>query len=121
MHTILNDIVGARKKAFDSGTAGSYGDDLLGQMLLAAASPTEKANGFNLKAVLDNAQLFFFAGQDTVANAIAYALLMLARHPDWQARARKEVHDVCGSRGTFHAGKLNNLKTVSNETCMVVT
>lgn len=73
---LLNDIIGTRKREFDNGTKNSYGDDLLGHMfwLLKGAADQD----FNLETVFGNAELFDFASQDTVANALAFSLLMLA-------------------------------------------
>lgn len=112
-HTLLEDVIAKRKKAVANGTETSYGTDLLGHMLRAAEGKGATAD-FNLKSVFHNAEAFYFAGQDTIANAMTFSLLMLARHPEWQDRARKEVNEVCGSRNDgIDAGKLNRLKTVS--------
>ena len=111
---LLKDIIGNRKKAVANGTEKSYGNDLLGHMLRAAEG-AGAAGDFTLNSVFNNAEAFYFAGQDTVANAMAFTMLMLARHPEWQDRARKEVTEVCGSRnGALDASKLTQLKTVSS-------
>lgn len=110
---LLDDIVGARRKATVGGSEVSYGNDLLGHMLHAAEGKGASAE-FNLNSVFRNAEALYFAGQDTVANAFGFALLMLARHPEWQQRARHEVNEICGSPATsIDAAKLNRLKIVS--------
>ncbi|KAG0564880.1 hypothetical protein KC19_8G147200 [Ceratodon purpureus] len=118
-HDLLANVIEKRKKAIANGTEVSYGNDLLGHMLRALEGKGASVD-FNLKSVFNNAEAFYFAGQDTVASAMNFALLMLARHPEWQDRARKEVNEVCGSRNdAIDAAKLNRLKTVGmiiNET-----
>jgi cytochrome P450 len=56
----------------------SYGDDLLGRMLAAAADgDDDTALEFNFASVFNNAKLFLFAGQDTVAHTINFALMKM--------------------------------------------
>ncbi|XP_065280051.1 uncharacterized protein [Dermacentor albipictus] len=43
--------------------------------------------------------LFFIAGQETTARAIAYTLYLLAIHPDVQTQLRKEVDDCFATHG----------------------
>ncbi|KAK8763654.1 hypothetical protein V5799_033740 [Amblyomma americanum] len=43
--------------------------------------------------------LFFIAGQETTARAIAYTLYLLAIHPDIQEKLRKEVDECFASHG----------------------
>lgn len=116
MRNLLTEIIGARKKAFDDGTEGGYGDDLLGQMLMTASARHGAAKGapFNFESVLDNTQMFYMAGQDTVAVVVAFSMLMLARHPEWQDRAHKEVNEVWASGKAIDASVLNRLKIVSS-------
>ncbi|KAM1362904.1 hypothetical protein EV1_027593 [Malus domestica] len=47
--------------------------------------------------IVDNCKTLFFAGHDTTALATSWALMLLAAHPDWQARARAraEVAEIC--------------------------
>jgi cytochrome P450 len=86
---LLRGLISDRRKM------DSFGNDLLGRMLAAASEGwSENTQEFNLASVFNNCKLFYFAGQDTVANAICFALLMLALHPEWQDRTRKEVLEV---------------------------
>ncbi|GAA5031531.1 cytochrome P450 [Actinopolymorpha pittospori] len=79
-----------------AGTAGRDGvADLLG--LLADASD---ADGDRLSAseVRDQVLIFLLAGHETTATSVAFALHLLARHPDAQRTAREEVDRVLGTR-----------------------
>ncbi|KAG0556285.1 hypothetical protein KC19_11G040600 [Ceratodon purpureus] len=122
MRNLLTEIIGARTKAFGDGNEGGYGDDILGQMLMIASTApqgTTKGAPFNLESVVDNTQMFYMAGQDTVAVVVAFAMLMLARHPEWQDRAQKEVNEVLASGKAIDVNGLNRLKIVGmviNET-----
>jgi cytochrome P450 len=117
MRNLLTEIIGARKKAFDDGIEGGYGDDLLGHMLMTASTPDGAATGaaiFDFESVVDNTQMFYIAGQDTVAVVAGFSMLMLARHPEWQDRAHKEVHEVWATGTAIDASGLNRLKIVSS-------
>lgn len=111
--TLLYDLIKGRREAVRNGETSSYGNDLLGCMLTAATEGwNEESLEFNLASVMNNCKLFYFAGQDTVANTTLYMLLMLAVHPEWQDRARKEVMEVIGDEEHFDASVLSHLKVV---------
>jgi len=114
MDNLLHEVISDRQRALKRGEANSCGNDLLGMMLAAASDGTdETAPEFNLASVFNNTKLFFFAGQDTVASALTFTLLQLARYPDWQDRARREVLEVLGESDTIDADAISRLKIVS--------
>ncbi|XP_048427812.1 cytochrome P450 714C2-like [Pyrus x bretschneideri] len=51
-----------------------------------------------ISSLLITARLFFFAGHETIASTASWSLMLLAAHPDWQARVRAEVLEICGDK-----------------------
>lgn len=50
--------------------------------------------------IREEVDTFMFEGHDTTTSAISYTLYLLARHPDIQERAFKEIRDVIGDDKT---------------------
>ncbi|KAI9317207.1 cytochrome P450 [Dichotomocladium elegans] len=67
--------------------------DLLTMMLEAE---DEHGHGMTDEELRSNICIFFIAGHETTANALAFAVCEMALHQDLQERARKEVIDVLG-------------------------
>ncbi|KAK4414304.1 cytochrome [Sesamum alatum] len=64
------------------------------------------------KFIVDNCKNIFFAGHETTTVAASWCLTMLAAYPDWQARARKEVIEICGTNVPT-ANMLRNMKVLT--------
>lgn len=86
---IFYGMIGARRSQAD------YGDDLLGRLL---AARDDDGAGMTDDQVRDEVATIFLAGHETTALSLSFTMLLLARHPDVQARARAEVDAVLGSR-----------------------
>ncbi|MFE3325215.1 cytochrome P450 [Streptomyces sp. NPDC059176] len=71
------------------------GDDLLS--LLAQAGSTEDGS-LDASEIRDQVLIFLLAGHETTATSLAFALHLLARHPEHQARARAEAQHVLAGR-----------------------
>ncbi|CAN6207350.1 unnamed protein product [Urochloa humidicola] len=105
------------------GTNSSNGfRDLLGLMINAAAAGEKKAAApaIPVADMLEECKTFFFAGKQTTTNLLTWATVLLAMHPDWQDRARREVLAVCGGAAELpskdHLPKLKTLGMILNET-----
>uniref|UniRef100_A0A1W7HBQ9 Cytochrome P450 n=1 Tax=Scoparia dulcis TaxID=107240 RepID=A0A1W7HBQ9_SCODU len=84
------------KKRNDDG----YRKDLLQLLLDAAADSGEDSNiPADItpdKFIVDNCKNIYFAGHETTATSASWCLMTLAAYPEWQARAREEVLEICG-------------------------
>lgn len=109
IQVILKGIISNREKARDAGEAPS--DDLLG-LLLESNLAQATGNGLTTEEILEECKLFYFAGQETTSVLLAWTMVLLSQHQDWQARAREEVIQVFGDREPDIEG-INQLKVVS--------
>ncbi|PUZ60071.1 hypothetical protein GQ55_4G094100 [Panicum hallii var. hallii] len=91
--------------------------DLLGLMINAGGD--KKAPAIPMADMLEECKTFFFAGKQTTTNLLTWATVLLAMHPDWQERARREVLAVCGADelpSKEHLPKFKTLGMILNET-----
>ncbi|KAJ3676335.1 hypothetical protein LUZ60_003747 [Juncus effusus] len=84
--------------------------NLLGLMLAAG-----KADGqeMEMEEIIEECKTFYFAGKETTANLLSWAVFLLAFHQEWQDKAREEVLSVCGKGKCPTADNVANLKIVS--------
>ncbi|KAE9454445.1 hypothetical protein C3L33_13647, partial [Rhododendron williamsianum] len=75
----------------------NYGSDFLGSLIKANHDPDEK-NRISVDDMVDECKTFYLAGQETTNGLLAWSLLLLAVHTDWQEKARKEVFELFGQR-----------------------
>ncbi|KAI3444831.1 hypothetical protein Pfo_001496 [Paulownia fortunei] len=81
--------------------AESYGDD---SNIPADITPT--------KFIVDNCKNIYFAGHETTAVSASWCLMTLAAYTEWQARAREEVLEICGTNIPT-ADMLRNMKVLT--------
>ncbi|WCJ23049.1 Cytochrome P450 714C2 [Euphorbia peplus] len=62
--------------------------------------------------IVDNCKTIYFAGHETTAITASWALMLFAAHPDWQARARAEVLEIC-KNNLPDAQMLRNMKILT--------
>ena len=81
-----------------------------GTDLLSALARPDGADRLTEQQITDHAVTLLLAGHETTANALAFALHLLAHHPEVQARVHAEVDDVV--RGPLpRPGDLERLPT----------
>lgn len=85
IRTPLTQLVDMRLAEISSGTAP---DDLATRLLTALDPRT--GHGFSRDEMIDQVAIFFLAGHETSASALAWALYLLANSPDEQTRLRAE-------------------------------
>jgi cytochrome P450 len=71
--------------------AGSGGDDLLGRLAAATGPDGDRLAPAEIR---DQVLIFLLAGHETTATSLAFALHLLARHPEAQSTARNEIDRV---------------------------
>ncbi|XP_002963760.2 cytokinin hydroxylase [Selaginella moellendorffii] len=87
-----------------------YGSDLLG-LILEEGETGGKSVKFPEQAIVDECKTFYLAGHETSSSLLAWALLLLATHPDWQEKARAEVQQHFPN-GVDDGETLSKLKVV---------
>lgn len=69
--------------------------------LIRSSLRAEKGQSLTQDEIFGNMFVFNFAGHDTTANALAYAFVLLAAHPEVQSWISEEIRYVCGGTETF--------------------
>ncbi|GLJ45996.1 hypothetical protein SUGI_0968680 [Cryptomeria japonica] len=85
--------------------------DLLSLMM--AANRQEKEHlSMSFQDIIDECKTFFVAGHETTAILLAWSIILLAMHTQWQDKAREEVLDLC-NKDPPNAELLSRLKIVN--------
>jgi cytochrome P450 len=87
----LFDLISKRREQ-----SGGENQDLLGMLMAARDADTD--NGMSDAEIRNEAITFMIAGHETTANALSWALLLLAKHPQVQAAAQSEILATLGDR-----------------------
>ncbi len=96
--------------------AGTAPDDLATKIMTTADPQTGQR--FDTEEMVDQVAIFFLAGHETSASALAWALYLLALYPDWQTRVAAEAEATFGDTPPefSHMGKLPQTRDVFRET-----
>ena len=110
---LIAGLTAARMAAVATGRA----PDDLATKIITTADPETGAR-FDADEMADQVAIFFLAGHETSASALAWALYLLALHPDWQARVAAEADATCGadSPGFADVARLRVARDVFRET-----
>ncbi|MFQ6658560.1 hypothetical protein Gotur_027772, partial [Gossypium turneri] len=113
----LMNIVKKREDKAVNGEVISFGNDFLG-LLLNVYHDSDEKNRLLLEDLVAECKTFYFAGQETVNSLLAWIVLHLAIHGDWQEKARREVVDIFGNQNPHLEGiaKLKIMTMIINET-----
>lgn len=109
----LRQIITNRKNNATAGKVENpYGKDLLGLMMTANNDEVKKHLSMSFQDMIDECKTFFVAGHETTSILLAWTVILLAMHTDWQELARNEVLSLCNNAPP-NAEVLSRLKTVN--------
>lgn len=86
IRALITTLTQARMDQIAQGTA----PDDLATKIMTTADPETGAR-FTTEEMVDQVAIFFLAGHETSASALAWALYLLARYPEWQDRLAEEA------------------------------
>lgn len=76
----------------DALAAGTAPDDLATKIM--TTPDPESGKCFETEEMIDQVSIFFLAGHETSAAALAWALYLLASHPEWQDKVAQEAQEA---------------------------
>lgn len=90
---LITDLTAQRMAQIKAGTAP---DDLATKIMTTKDPLTGQT--FTTEEMVDQVAIFFLAGHETSASALAWALLMMAMYPDWQECVASEGQSIASER-----------------------
>jgi cytochrome P450 len=112
----IRDFVAAARKRLEDPERRAAPTNLLEAMIVAADDPQ---SGITPGEIHGNVLTMLLAGEDTTANTLAWAIWLLARHPECFARARQEVDAQVGDPAAWTIERfaaLDYVEACANET-----
>jgi cytochrome P450 len=91
LYTIVDELIAGRRERSTEDK-----NDLL--TMLLQVQDEETGEGMNDQQVRDEVLTLMIAGHETTTNALCWTLMLLAQHPDIEARLREEYTRVLGGR-----------------------
>ena len=95
--------------------AAGHAPDDLATRILSERDP-QSGRGFDRAEMIDQVAIFFLAGHETSAAALAWALYLLATHSDAQERVAQEAADLPANPGFADLASLAFTRNVFRET-----
>ena len=96
IRALIGQLTRDRAAAIRAGTAP---DDLATKIMTTPDPETGRC--FETEEMIDQVAIFFLAGHETSASALAWALYLMARYPDWQDKVAAEASAL--DQGDFAA------------------
>lgn len=113
-------IEDTRKKIADNPALAQKPSNLLEALLVAR---DEDGSTYSDEEIFGNTIVALLAGEDTTANSIAWAMHMLATHPEVQKKLQNEIDAVLGSEERWtrleDSDQLQYLDAVTSETLRI--
>ncbi|XP_022750367.1 cytochrome P450 714A1-like [Durio zibethinus] len=106
---IWETVKGRQQERLDT---SSCRKDLMQLILEGAVNEATVGEASPQQFIVDNCKNIYFAGYETTAVTASWCLMLLALHPEWQARIQAEVAQVC-KNGLPDADSISRLKTVT--------
>lgn len=122
---LIMNIIHAREKQNQENNNGEKQNDLLQKIIEGVAKEkllnvsgqgTLKRGHDMNQLIIDICKSIYFAGSESTAISVVWALYLLAVYPEWQKRIRDEISEVFGddSPPSFtDMSKIQKMKTVS--------
>ncbi|MEY8830742.1 cytochrome P450 [Sedimentitalea sp. XS_ASV28] len=109
IRALITELTRERMRRIEAGTAP---DDLATKIMTTADPQTGQR--FEAGEMVDQVAIFFLAGHETSASALAWALYLLAISPDWQDRVAEEAQN-CAAETFSDMGRLRLSRDVFRE------
>ncbi len=110
IRALIAGLTAERAKEIAAGTAP---DDLATKIMTAADPLTGER--FDEAEMVDQVAIFFLAGHETSASALAWTLYLMALFPEWQERVAKEARALDGDDGFGVVSRLRISRDVFRE------
>ncbi|MEM6376076.1 MAG: cytochrome P450 [Pseudomonadota bacterium] len=102
----IRDLITEMTRIRAAEIAAGHAPDDLATKIMTTPDP-ETGVCFGTDEMVDQVAIFFLAGHETSASALAWALYLLALYPDWQERVAAEAQTVL--KDDFSFGDLSKL------------